>query len=117
MGFALYAGSLAEWTAVEKEVKGLFESIGYKYDAIWAELVEQGRVKVCPYDADYETTGKKTCKKFATSVIVNVPFVPFDMMIWMPESFYQTTTTLTLGAARLVASGLAVPLMGLLTYA
>jgi len=108
--FNFWFASLADWKSAEDVLKTWFAQLGYgDFKTEWDTMVDEGRVKVF-------MDGKPPSKKFSTNLVFNVPFLPFEMQVWMPEKFYKTTTG-PLGTTGLLASGLAVPLIGLLTHA
>lgn len=89
--FNFWFAGLADWTAAEDILRTWFKALQYDFDTEWQLMIDQGRVKT-------KLEGATEAKKFKSSELFVVPFKPFDMLVWMPDKFYLTTT-FPLGAA------------------
>merc|ERR1712050_625647 len=97
--------STGDWTAAEEILRAWFTSLGYDFDAEWATMVDEYRVKIVKGAA---------VSRYTIDNIFSVPFEPFTMQVWMPDKFYLTTTV---SAAGRLESTLLMMLLALLVHA
>lgn len=83
--FNFYFAGLSDWTAAEDILRKWFADLKYDFDTEWQLMIDQGRVKT-------KLLGETQAKKFKSSELFTVPFKAFDMLVWMPDKFYLTTT-------------------------
>jgi len=93
--FNFFFAGLQDWKAAEDILKAWFLQLGYDFDTDWKKMVDEGRVK-------YKKEGSSETIKFQTSSLFTVPFQPFEMLVWMPDKFYMTTSIKISGATNIV---------------